>query len=402
MNKRHKSRSGIQMPASVAPTAATSEVGQLHLAIDEGIEHSELNVVQTAEVAAQVESGELTNNAVALAPWVEVMSVAPIIEQKTLDSRLEDAESKQVEVKQTLGERLRTARESRGISREEMSRRLRVSPSVVQDIESDQWGRLGASVYVRGHLNNYAKALEVPPVVVAHALQSLEEQVPLTLTAVAASAPVSWWGRYSSAATYVVLTLLLAIPVFTMVPKRGVNSPIPQVRSMEDSESGLVALTSQPQTNTLAVTSPPSALRAPPPEDFVGPPESAAGLVTPTTWPVPTVDNAPLMASMTPIGSMNEPAELAAGTHRVELTFTQDSWLEVIDHAGAQLDYGMARTGETRTHVVNDSIAMSIGNVSGVQLKVDGKPVDLLPFARLNVARLKLFEPEPTSARPSR
>ena len=299
------------------------------------------------------------------------------------------------EMRQTLGERFRAIRESRGVSREEMSRRLRVAPSVIDDIESDHWERLGAPVYVRGHLNSYAKTLNVPAVVVSLALRDLNEPAPLTLT-VAASAPATLWSRYSSAATYVVLTLLLAIPIFTMLDQRGIYSPVPQVRSMADSEVGPVVKV--PQQPLL----PPA-----PVPGLPGPTQRAQDGVPTDSATAQQSDTMPLMASMTPMGAMNAVPDAEPGAHRIEMMFSQDSWVETIDGAGARLDYGIARAGERREHRVNGTVTMSIGNVNGVELQVDGKRVDLLQFARLNVARLKLFETdshevEPTSAAPSR
>ncbi|MDZ4812832.1 MAG: DUF4115 domain-containing protein [Pseudomonadota bacterium] len=381
------------------------EVGQLDLAIGPDIQRCESgdrDSLESAGLAAAKESDEVVIVPLVVSFAAEAVGDALAATQSTAPSESVDAvdahtpsELAREEVKQSLGERFRVIRESRGISREEMSRRLRVSPSVIQDIESDQWARLGAPVYVRGHLNSYAKTLNVPAVVVSLALRDLDEPTPLSLT-VAASAPVTLWSRYSSAATYVVLTLLLAIPTFTMLNQRGINSPVPLVRSMADSEAGPSVNVPQ-QSLTQPVTS----------AEFVGPAQPAELAYGPALQALQQPDPMPLMASMTPMGSISQAPESVPGVHRIEMLFSQDSWLEMVDGAGARLDYGIARAGEKREHLVHGTVAMSIGNVSGVELKVDGKPVDLLQFSRLNVARLKLFETdsqlaEPTSATPSR
>ncbi len=294
-----------------------------------------------------------------------------------------------VELPPPLSQRLRAAREAKGLSREEMARRMRVSPSVIQDIENDQWQRLGAAVYVRGHLTSYARSLGVPTIIVAHALKDMEAPVPLALTV--AAPPSSAWRRHLSAATYVVLTLLLAIPVFNLVPKRGVNSPVPQVRGLDEAEMAV-----KPLTQALLPPVPESAA-----DVLAGPPSSLA--VTPNSdQVVPLLDiQAPLMASMTPMPGPGYAAE-SSGQRRIEMTFSEDSWLEMLDDSGDRIDYGMARAGERRVHLVRGPVSMIVGNANGAQLRVDGEMVDLGAFARLNVARLRLFESEPTSAAPSR
>ncbi len=293
-----------------------------------------------------------------------------------------------VEIPPSLSQRLRAAREAKGLSREEMARRMRVSPSVIQDIENDQWQRLGATVYVRGHLTSYARSLDVPTVVVHHALRDIEAPVQLALTV--AAVPSSAWRRFASGATYVVLTLLLAIPVFNLIPKRGVNSPVPQVRLMDESELGASSIPYSTQQPAEVGDS----------DETMGPPSSLAS--DPTTALVEQTPpaTAPLMASMTPM--RNSTYAETSDQHRIEMSFSQDSWLEVMDASGARIDYGMARAGERRVHLARGPVTMIVGNANGAQLRVDGKPVALAPFARLNVARLRLFEAEPTSSAPSR
>lgn len=385
----------IVQPQRTSADGLLPEVGQLDLAIGLDIQCGDSSIrdsLESEKPASARESDELvTEPLVVSLAATESTAISESVDAVDADAPSELARE---EVKQSLGERFRAIRESRGISREEMSRRLRVSPSVIQDIESDQWARLGAPVYVRGHLNSYAKTLNVPSVVVSLALRDLDEPTPLSLT-VAASTRTTLWSRYSSAATYVVLTLLLAIPTFTMLNQRGINSPVPLVRSMADGEAGP------------AVNVPPPSLHQPAQSpEFIGPSQPAEQHSA-ETQAKPQSDTMPLMASMTPMGSMSKAPESAPGVHRIEMLFSQDSWLEMVDGAGARLDYGIARAGEKREHLVHGTVAMSIGNVSGVELKVDGKPVDLLQFSRLNVARLKLFETdsqtaEPTSATPSR
>jgi cytoskeleton protein RodZ len=397
MNKRKTLKSGLPAATSaVAEAPPPTRVGQLDLEIGQNIEQSRLSVsYDAAESLPESMACDVAESKDAVATEIEPAFNAASEESFETPVAMPSVSIVAAEeVRQSLGERFRGLRETRGISREEMARRLRVSPTVVQDIESDQWDRLGAPVYVRGHLNSYAKVLEVPAVVVSMALRDLNEPAPLALT-VAAPVPSSWWSRYSSAATYVVLTLLLAIPIFTIVDYRGFNSPVAptqQVRSLEDDEAG-----PEINGNTPLLLLPSSDAAS----DFVGPPESAAG-AQPQPWTAPVASNSPLMASMTPIGSSASPEETLPGMHRIEMVISQDTWLEIVDVSGTRLDYGIARAGERRAHQVNGAVAMSIGNVNGVDLVVDGKSVDLAPFARLNVARLKLFEPEPTSATPSR
>ena len=54
------------------------------------------------------------------------------------------------------GAQLRTAREGHGLSIEEVADRLRLNEALVLAMEEDRFGLLGAPVFARGHLRNYA------------------------------------------------------------------------------------------------------------------------------------------------------------------------------------------------------------------------------------------------------
>ncbi len=60
------------------------------------------------------------------------------------------------------GMRLRSAREARGLSIEEVADRLRLNVALVLAMEEDRLGLLGAPVFARGHLRNYAALVGAP------------------------------------------------------------------------------------------------------------------------------------------------------------------------------------------------------------------------------------------------
>ncbi len=61
-----------------------------------------------------------------------------------------------------IGQRLRTARESAGMSLTDASAKLKMQTHVVDALEREDWGKLGAPVYIRGQLRSYAKLLGLP------------------------------------------------------------------------------------------------------------------------------------------------------------------------------------------------------------------------------------------------
>jgi cytoskeleton protein RodZ len=64
---------------------------------------------------------------------------------------------------EALGAQLTTARAKLGIAPGEAAARLRIRTSFVEAMEREDWGVVGAPVYVRGFLRNYARLLGLDP-----------------------------------------------------------------------------------------------------------------------------------------------------------------------------------------------------------------------------------------------
>lgn len=60
------------------------------------------------------------------------------------------------------GARLRSAREAKGLTIEAAAERLRLNAALVLAMEEDRLALLGAPVFARGHLRNYAALLGIP------------------------------------------------------------------------------------------------------------------------------------------------------------------------------------------------------------------------------------------------
>jgi cytoskeleton protein RodZ len=62
-----------------------------------------------------------------------------------------------------LGEQLSSARRKLGLTPAEAAARLRIRTTFVQALEQEHWSAVGAPVYVRGFLRNYAKLVGLDP-----------------------------------------------------------------------------------------------------------------------------------------------------------------------------------------------------------------------------------------------
>ncbi|MGQ0383997.1 MAG: helix-turn-helix domain-containing protein [Gammaproteobacteria bacterium] len=107
------------------------------------------------------------------------------------------------------GARLRAAREALGLSIEVAAERLRLNPALVLAMEQERFALLGAPVFARGHLRNYAALLGVPEAEVVAGFDADEVPEPSFLPALdlkpRARNPARW--------AWPLAALLLAIAV---------------------------------------------------------------------------------------------------------------------------------------------------------------------------------------------
>jgi cytoskeleton protein RodZ len=133
----------------------------------------------------------------------------------------------------------------------------------------------------------------------------------------------------------------------------------------------------------------------PPPQEPVAPekPKPTAQPPKPTAQPEPK----PAVAAANPeiIEQPKPPAAVqtppATGEfHRLVIICEEESWLEVKDGNGRMLIAWLAPAGSERAVRGQGPFEVVIGNAHGVRLMVDGKPVDLKPHTRRDVARLTI------------
>lgn len=235
------------------------------------------------------------------------------------------------------GERLRTARESAGLSLVEVGTRLHMPVRIVQTLEAGDWGQLGAPVFVRGQLRCYAKLVKID-------LEPLLDQVRMAPVQPAQLVSRSHTSRFQRVAesvgrraVYVVMTAALAIPVWLATQSHFGKDP----------------------RATASLDAPP--------------------LAAATTATAPNTA-APIAASLTPLPRAETPA--------LKLIFNADSWLTASTADGNSLEKGLVKAGEQRSYRAGEIARLVIGNAAAVEVQQTGSTVDVTPYVRGNVARL--------------
>ena len=72
-----------------------------------------------------------------------------------------------------IGDSLKQARKSKQMEVEDVAQQLYINPSIITHLEEENYDQIGAEVFIKGHLRNYAQLLDLP---VEKVLATLSEE----------------------------------------------------------------------------------------------------------------------------------------------------------------------------------------------------------------------------------
>lgn len=294
----------------------------------------------------------------------------------------------------TLGQRLRVAREARGMSRADAATRLRLPLRLISRLEGDDYEGLDQGLYLRGYLTSYAELVGLPFEEAQRTAAEHTRAVPLIATGTVSRSRYLF-DRYSVSATYLILTGLIVVPAVWLATHGGLEQNLARTTSLDSptttiavpmpaSESAATengAAENGAETGATASTQPPAAPAAEPPQN----------------------EQMPVVASMTPFAAQtppppaaaeepaSEPAAAAPGEHTLVLKLKSNSWVEITAKDGSKLEYSLLPAGSERTYTSSGPLSLRLGNADGAEVRIDGRSVDLAPYRRANVASLRVF-----------
>jgi cytoskeleton protein RodZ len=272
------------------------------------------------------------------------------------------------------GDILRYEREQKGLSRELASRQSRIKLSVIEAIESGETHQI-PSVYLRGYIRNYARFLGVNPDELEEQMANVEGAEPdvkSVFTVQSSRGPGEKWLKASS---YLVASALIATLAWQFTHEairfsQGDAQRAPAaVAPAAGSETG-----EQPQTTV----SPGTHLNA----------SIASVEVLKQRGEAP--GDSPAEQAWAALGRPEGTVEDALVEHSLLVKTSADTWVEILDASGAQMEMDLIRAGSRREYLGRAPFSIMIGRASAVELALDGEAVDLGPYTRGNVARMTL------------
>jgi cytoskeleton protein RodZ len=284
------------------------------------------------------------------------------------------------------GTLLRQAREAAGMSIDAAAQQLKLHPRQVKAIEDGEFALLPGRTFVRGFVRNYARLLRLdadrvldalPGAAAAPALESptLHETAQTMGELPTSERARPGWTRWAIPLTLVAVVAAAAIYEFVRgqdtrraAPPPAVERPVDRPAERPVERPGVTEPAGTPLPNPMS-----GAPAMPPAADAVASPSGA---------PVPPV---------TEVRPAAAPAAAAAvGEAPLVLTFRGASWAEVRDRTGRVLLSQTVPAGQAHALSGTPPFELHLGNAQNVAVTFNGKPVDLAPYTRQNIARFTL------------
>ncbi len=277
---------------------------------------------------------------------------------------------------QSFGHRLRAAREVRGEDLNSCAQALRLPARVLRQLEADTYDGTDSKIYLASYVGKYGQYLGVNAAAVQLELDRIQQvEAPLVATG-GISRSRFLLDRYATAATYVVLTAVIVVPMIWLGVRGTLDRDLSHLAPLD--AVPVAQQDARPGSGTAAA---PLLLAAP---QVVVPAQEQSLMAS--MAPFPGLDNNAAIAPVVPA-----PVDVSGdGGHSVSLNLNAASWVEVIGQDGSRMEYGLLPAGSNKTYHSDQTLDVRIGNVSGAQLSIDGKAVALEDFRHANVARFRV------------
>jgi cytoskeleton protein RodZ len=290
----------------------------------------------------------------------------------------------------SLGGYLRSLREAKGGSLEDMARSTRVGIRHLEALEEERLADLPSPVFVRGFIRAYCGFLRESP---EPALGRYQELAGTRAAAHAASAPAGPRNTWASSSVVVGLVLLLVLGVglvlVNLSVKKSGGTPVATAKTEPSSPVSAVAPASTPAT-----TAPPVVSAAPAHAPAPAPASPAPVATEPARLTPPTATSTPA-----PSPPVARPASGTTGTggQRLVIRAVEPTWVRVQTDEG-RIAEELLPAGASREWAAEHRFLLTIGNAGGVELTLNGKALPSLGAKGTVIQRLELPAPAATGS----
>lgn len=290
-----------------------------------------------------------------------------------------------------MGAALKSAREQRNMTVEDVCIHLRISPHQVKALESDDFAALPEAMITRGFIRNYARLLEIDAEPLLQAYRAFTPSVvPRALTLKSENILITGrdkrpWLKYIVASLFI--ALLLGAWQFYMdyTPKPPVQQAVlPAKNTDTQANASAEAISGNTVTELLPVAALPAMERTPDEETqaALAPVDVTSGISSPANETT-AITNTNLQLS-------TDVKAVVKAAAKLKLSFSQISWVNVTDRNKKMIFDKIMPAGSEEIVEGQPPLKVVIGNAPGSKLMFNDRFVDLAPYTKSNVARVTL------------
>lgn len=297
------------------------------------------------------------------------------------------------------GALLRQAREDAGLHVATLAANLKVPVRKIEALEEDRYDLLGDAVFVRALASSICRTLKVDaqpvlqrlPQTASPRLVQEGEGINAPFRAPSDGPSPGVMDQVSKPVVITVLALLLAALVVVLLPMGQRGDDVAPANAPE-APPQVASVPSTSVTETAPVSVAPAAVAPGSSAPLAAAPMAAPAAATalPPTATAAVAPAAP--ASAMPAAS----AALAAASGPINARGTvlfrtrAQSWIQVTDATGATVFQRLMEPGESAGASGTTPLSVVIGSVEATEVQVRGRPYDLAPVSKDNVARFEV------------
>jgi len=264
------------------------------------------------------------------------------------------------------GEYLKQQRLERKLSLEAVAQAIGLDEKLLREIEAGQAQHI-ALVYRNGYIRTYAQYLQIPKNKIKEMVSTSEGKVPVVRNIFSAPPKRNLMNNLLRTTSYVLASLLIGTLAWQFTHEAvRLSQNGSRLHSGNEGLAGKESTTEQDQA-----------------QEFKGP-------VNASIAPLGILHNnntGDLDIAERAWAAVSRPV-LPPGESRLQISVSADSWIEITDADGQELEMDLLRGGSDKDYHGKPPFRILFGRASAVHLSVDGEPVDLTSFTRDDVAQL--------------
>ncbi|MEZ8224533.1 cytoskeleton protein RodZ [Vibrio splendidus] len=291
------------------------------------------------------------------------------------------------------GTLLKNKRESLGLTQKQISDRLKLRVTLIQQIEENQFESDQVATFMRGYIRSYAKYVNLDEKVVLNALHHSgdaqhQEQEMLSFSR---KTKTEKHNSRIMLLTWSIFAVIVGISSLWWWQNQQQDTLSQSLANTESSEELVVEESLDPELTSLEVIeAEQNAETSPATENSDELTEVSSAEDSVTLDPVEVIEEAPEAADVASGTAEPETVAPEAVVNELVMQFSADCWIQVKDASGKTLSTGIKKAGQTLNLSGTAPYKVILGAPEGVSMTFASEPVDLSGYTSGKVARITL------------